>query len=298
MALSDQCLRGFKCQPYNDFTFRCVKRVGHDGKHRTDGTNGTEWASGAFGDCGEMALRVAPSPAPDPRDAELSRHRDEIKRMCEERDSAQACITRQTEELSRLRARVVELESLFERAVRVSCKLAQACIDSTRFNTGASFSIDDTDEVVKLRALLAPAPEPKHAHACQIARATSGASDCGLSPCEDAAVHLDLGQSRPLVFSRPPKPPATGPYAPEPETPPANPRLTTPKLAEPAPKPCATCPSTGEPLCHFCDHRKGAHNGGRCFTFTPSHPSPCAPQCGTSCECTAFSSCPACGGGA
>jgi hypothetical protein len=49
----------------------------------------------------------------------------------------------------------------------------------------------------------APAPGPAEpAHICQIARATSGASDCGLEPCEDAAVHRDLGRSRAATVRR------------------------------------------------------------------------------------------------
>ena len=41
--------------------------------------------------------------------------------------------------------------------------------------------------------LLSPPPP----HTCQIHRATSGASDCGLEPCEEAKVHRDRGASRP-----------------------------------------------------------------------------------------------------
>lgn len=33
-------------------------------------------------------------------------------------------------------------------------------------------------------------------HFCDIHRATSGASDCGLSPCEEATIHKDLGPPR------------------------------------------------------------------------------------------------------
>lgn len=38
------------------------------------------------------------APAPDPRDAEIAAQRAEIKRMCEERDSAQRCIEKLTAE--------------------------------------------------------------------------------------------------------------------------------------------------------------------------------------------------------
>lgn len=40
--------------------------------------------------------------------------------------------------------------------------------------------------------LLSPTPS----HTCQMHRATSGASDCGLEPCEEATVHRDRGEAR------------------------------------------------------------------------------------------------------
>lgn len=50
-----------------------------------------------------------------------------------------------------------------------------------------------------LDALLSPQPP----HTCQIHRATSGASDCGLEPCEEATVHRDRGESRPAETATP-----------------------------------------------------------------------------------------------
>lgn len=44
------------------------------------------------------------SNAPDPRDAEIAAQRAEIKRMCEERDSAQKCIERLTARVEKLEA--------------------------------------------------------------------------------------------------------------------------------------------------------------------------------------------------
>lgn len=57
-------------------------------------------------------------------------------------------------------ARAAAAERLKERAVNIACKFAQACIDSTRFNRGAEFSIDDTDELVRLAALPEPSGAP------------------------------------------------------------------------------------------------------------------------------------------
>lgn len=58
----------------------------------------------------------------------------------------------------------------------------------------------------RAQVLLSP-PSP---HTCQIHRATSGASDCGLSPCEEAQVHRDRGAARPTETAT-----AHGPYCPK-----------------------------------------------------------------------------------
>lgn len=50
----------------------------------------------------------------------------------------------------------------------------------------------------RAQALLSP-PSP---HTCQLHRATSGASDCGLSPCEEATVHRDRGEARSATVRR------------------------------------------------------------------------------------------------
>ena len=138
-------------------------------------------------------------PVPAPPDAELAAQRAEIKRMCEERDSAQACITKQTSELAALRERVAALEAglkpFVEILVRVESHGAHE-VDVQALRPGASvLRICNIEQHLHhARALLAPAQEP--AHTCEIHRATSGASDCGLEPCEEAKVHRDLGPPR------------------------------------------------------------------------------------------------------
>lgn len=47
----------------------------------------------------------------------------------------------------------------------------------------------------RAQVLLSPPPS----HTCQIHRASAGASDCGLEPCEEATVHRDRGASRPKM---------------------------------------------------------------------------------------------------
>ena len=51
----------------------------------------------------------------------------------------------------------------------------------------------------RAQVLLSPPPS----HTCQIHRATSGASDCGLEPCEEATVHRDRGEARPAENATP-----------------------------------------------------------------------------------------------
>lgn len=65
-------------------------------------------------------------------------------------------------------------------------------------DTDADFRARRPSERAVLDALLSPPPP----HTCQIHRATSGASDCGLSPCEEAKVHTDRGASRPATVRR------------------------------------------------------------------------------------------------
>lgn len=65
-------------------------------------------------------------------------------------------------------------------------------------DTDADFRARRPSERAVLDALLSPPPP----HTCQIHRATSGASDCGLSPCEEATVHRDRGAARPATVRR------------------------------------------------------------------------------------------------
>ena len=66
-------------------------------------------------------------------------------------------------------------------------------------DTDADFRARRPSERAVLDALLSPQPP----HTCQIHRATSGASDCGLSPCEEATVHRDRGAARPAENATP-----------------------------------------------------------------------------------------------
>ena len=80
-------------------------------------------------------------------------------------------------------------------------------------DTDADFRARRPSDRAVLDALLSPPPP----HTCQIHRATSGASDCGLSPCEEAKVHTDRGASRPATVRRavPAVVEKHGPYCPK-----------------------------------------------------------------------------------
>ena len=114
--------------------------------------------------------------------------------------------------------------------------------------------------------LLSPTPS----HTCQIHRASAGASDCGLSPCEEAQVHRDRGAARPKMrcaicglvehvgrcASSPP---------PSPEATPFEADTMTHEEAK-----CATCGGRGT----VCAVPDGYHHG----CANPAHAKPC-PDC-------------------
>ena len=105
--MKDQCQRMFKSHAHADFTHQCQLAAGHAGEHQTYEKNPFRWLNGDPRDRGDRPADLnARQPAPDPRDAEIAAQRAEIKRMCEERDSAQRCIEKLTRELSEPVARL------------------------------------------------------------------------------------------------------------------------------------------------------------------------------------------------
>lgn len=100
-------------------------------------------------------------------------------------------------------ATVWEAHPLLARAEAAEARCAaleaeRAIVADYLRDTDADFRARRPSERAVLDALLSPTPP----HTCQIHRATSGASDCGLEPCEEAKVHTDRGASRPATVRR------------------------------------------------------------------------------------------------
>ena len=104
----------------------------------------------------------------DLRDAEIARLRKQVEDLvvaagARWRRMATSTTCGETWEQYALErdAEIATLRAQRDRAIRLACKMTQACVDSTRFNRGASFSLDDSDEAVKLAALLStPSASP------------------------------------------------------------------------------------------------------------------------------------------
>lgn len=122
-------------------------------------------------------------------------------------DCARTDVPRLAADLLAARAERDDYRTKWCKAVGVANQIAARCreLEAERAivadylrDTDADFRARRPSERAVLGALLSPPPS----HTCQIHRATSGASDCGLSPCEEAKVHRDRGASRPATVRR------------------------------------------------------------------------------------------------
>lgn len=101
-------------------------------------------------------------------------------------------------------ATVWEAHPLLARAEAAEARCAaleaeRAIVADYLRDTDADFRARRPSERAVLDALLSPTPP----HTCEIHRASAGASDCGLSSCEEAKAHTDRGASRPAEAATP-----------------------------------------------------------------------------------------------
>ena len=127
---------------------------------------------------------------------------DQIKR---ERDEARAAwkltVERPTKE--ELRSALARAETAEARCARLEAALRPLASIAALLDGNPWPTPDPRWQIIaeasRTAARLLSPPPP---HTCQIHRATSGASDCGLEPCEEAKVHRDRGAARPATVRR------------------------------------------------------------------------------------------------